>query len=260
MTYEAREFARVATMVGMISVAAWICLLGPGGDALVPHQHTGQHSSMLRTMPAHLFMASFPGQKLIVGWVVMFVAMMSPMLIAPICHIRLRSLKCRRVRSVGLFVVAYTITWLVLGCWMLTMAAVITTLRARSYLPIGIILAIALIWQFSPVKQCCLNGCHRYSRLDTFGLAADMDALRYGVTHAIWCIGSCWAWMLCPMLLPHGHLIAMAAIGILLFCERLEQPTLPSWRVRGVGKAARIVTVKTRIHLRLNEATSSQPQ
>jgi len=35
--------------------------------------------------------------------------------------------------------------------------------------------------------------------------------------------------MLFPMLLPRGHLVAMATVAALIFSERLEQPSPSCW-------------------------------
>jgi hypothetical protein len=56
--------------------------------------------------------------------------------------------------------------------------------------------------------------------------------------------------MLIPMLLPRGHVIAMAAATVLIVSERLEQPRPPCWRVRGAGKVLRIVVAQTRIRFK----------
>src|ERR1700722_1328262 len=241
MMYEAREFARVTKTVLTISVAAWILLLAPGGITPALHHHDGHIASMLPAMPSHLLLAVLPGTSLMMGFAVMLVAMMSPALIAPICDIRLRSFRCRRTRAVALFVITYTSSWLVLGYLTLTITAAIRIFTGRLYLPAAIVFVIALLWQFSPAKQRCLNGCHRHGELAAFGAAADKDALRYGINHAAWCGGSCWALMLLPMLLPAGHVLAMAGVTVLIFSERLEDPGLPCWKWRGCSKAVRIV-------------------
>jgi len=41
----------------------------------------------------------------------------------------------------------------------------------------------------------------------------------------------------------------MAAVAVLIFSERLEQPMPPCWRWRGFSKAARIVVAQARIRL-----------
>jgi predicted metal-binding membrane protein len=111
------------------------------------------------------------------------------------------------------------------------------------------VILLAIVWQLSPVKQRCLNRCHAHTELAAFGVAADLDALRFGVSHGIWCAGSCWALMLSPMLLPQGHVAAMAIVAVLTFSERLEHPKPPSWRWRGLGKVSRIAAAQARIRL-----------
>ena len=53
--------------------------------------------------------------------------------------------------------------------------------------------------------------------------------------------------MLCPMLVPSGQYVAMAAAAVVVFSERLEGPQPPRWRLRGLGKAMRIVVAQARI-------------
>ena len=108
---------------------------------------------------------------------------------------------------------------------------------------------IALFWQFSPIKQRCLNRCHAHPELAAFGAVADFHAFRFRITHGIRCAASCWALMLFPMLLPHGPVVAMATVAVLIFRERLEHPRPPCWRLRGLGKMARIVVAQARIRL-----------
>jgi predicted metal-binding membrane protein len=91
----------------------------------------------------------------------------------------------------------------------------------------------------SPDKQRCLNRCHNHRPLAAFGVAADWDVFRLGFAHGFWCVGSCWAAMLLPMMLPTGHLAAMAAVSVLMFCERLDPPRPPAWRWRGFDTAVR---------------------
>lgn len=53
--------------------------------------------------------------------------------------------------------------------------------------------------------------------------------------------------MLLPMLLPESHLMAMAAVATLIFFERLEDPELPRWKLRGLGRAGRMIAARIRI-------------
>jgi len=116
-------------------------------------------------------------------------------------------------------------------------------------MPLALVALIAVIWQSSPIKQRCLNRNHAHTELAAFGWAADLDALRFGWRHGVWCFGSCWALMLLPMLISRGHIAAMAAVTLWLFAERLERPTPPQWRWHGPDKALRIVIAQIQARL-----------
>jgi predicted metal-binding membrane protein len=138
------------------------------------------------------------------------------------------------------------VIWIAAGGGLMPMALAIAALAPHPFMGAAAAIAAAFLWQCSPIKQRCLNRCHAQPELAAFGRAADVDALRFGARHGLWCVGSCWALMLVPVLLPRGHLVAMAAVTVLVAAERLERPRLPSWRPRGLGKAARIVAWRAR--------------
>jgi hypothetical protein len=50
--------------------------------------------------------------------------------------------------------------------------------------------------------------------------------------------------MLLPMLLPSGHLVAMAAAAFLVFSERLVRPMAPAWEWRGLSGVKRLLTAQ----------------
>lgn len=196
-----------------------------------------------------MLLAMNPLSSMTAGWVLMLVAMMSPTLIAPVQHILKRSFKRRRARSVALFVVGYAAIWMAAGGVLILATLTLNLLFPQSYLPAIGLGIVAIVWQCSPIKQRCLNRGHNHSELAAFGMAADLDALRFGITHGIWCVGSCWALMLFPMLLSEGHFAAMAAVTFLIISERLEQPRPLSWSLRLRGKLMRILIAQTRIRL-----------
>lgn len=251
MPYDPRELARVRNPVLLLSAAAWIVLvLDPGGS--MTHAHAHCHS-----MPASLssLLAMYSPASLAAGWGLMLVAMMAPALILPINHLRLRSFKRRRARATVLFVAGYAAIWMAAGGVLLTGILAVRLFAPTSYLPAAAVTLIAIVWQLSPVKQRCLNRCHAHTGLAAFGVAADLDALRFGVSHGVWCVGSCWALMLAPMLLPQGHVAGMAIVTVLTCSERLEHPRPPGWRWRGLGKVSRIVAAQTRIRLQAHRSS-----
>lgn len=251
MSSPTHELARVRNPVLVISSVTWVLLLVEPGSMRV-FAHCVAMSSGTTTLPVsfQMLLTMNPPASLAAGWALMLVAMMSPVLIPPVRHIRLLSFTHRRARSIVLFLVGYLAIWMAVGGLLLAIELAFKLFAPRSYLPAGGVVLVALVWQFSPIKQRCLNRCHSHTELAAFGAAADFDALRFGTTHGIWCAGSCWAWMLFPVLLPKGHIFAMTVVAVVIFSERLEQPRPPSWRWRALGKAIRIVIAQTRIRLR----------
>ena len=245
MTESTRGRAGVTNRVLLISAVTWMMLLvNPGSIITLAHCPVTDLGASLASF--QMLLAMNPLSSLAAGWSLMLVAMMSPTLIAPVRHILERSFKRRRCRSVTLFVVGYAAIWMAAGGVLLAAKLVLSLLAPQSYLPAAGVGLIAFVWQCSPIKQRCLNRSHNHRELAAFGIAADLDALRFGITHGVWCVGSCWALMLFPLLLSHGHFAAMAAVTFVMISERLEQPRPLSWRLRVPAKLMRIAVAQTR--------------
>jgi predicted metal-binding membrane protein len=208
MTPAARERWRVGLPLFAASGAAWIALAA---------QWPVCSAHSLRAMTAHSAL--------------MFSAMMLPLVNAPLRHIRDRSFTQRRTRATAIFIVTYGAVWTAAGVVLMMIAASIHA---------AIIVAAAMLWQFSPAKQRCLNRCHAHPELAAFGFAADRDALRFGSAHAVWCAASCSGLMLLPMLAGRGEIAAMAAVTLWIASEKLERASPPQWAWRGPAKAVRI--------------------
>lgn len=252
MTPAARERWQVRGPALFISAAAWILLaVEPGGTALSDFCSPSMTAASLALNP--------PASQA-AGWALMLAAMMTPVVIAPLRHVRDRSFARRRARAVALFAGGYTAIWMAAGVVLLALALAARVYAPESFGPVALAAGIALIWQFSPVKQGCLNRCHAHPELAAFGPAADIGALRFGWTHGVWCAGSCWALMLLPLLVPRGHIAAMAAMALWIAAERLDRPRPPRWRWRGPGKAARMAVAQARqvqLRARLSPTSAS---
>jgi predicted metal-binding membrane protein len=175
----------------------------------------------------------------------MFVAMMVPLSGTPVAHVRDRSLARRRWRAVALFMAGYALPWI--AATVLLLLAAQWILAAKSPALWALALAGIAVCQSSPWKQRTLNRCHAHPTLPAFGARADLGVLRFGVSHAVWCMGSCVALMLLPMLFTRGHLAVMAGVTLWLAGERFEKPMPPRWRWRGPGKAVRIAIGQSRV-------------
>jgi predicted metal-binding membrane protein len=219
---------RVRVPLLVIGAAAWL--------VLAVHPSAVAHGPMasMRPTPASVLAEA----------ALMFAAMMVPLSGAPLRHVRDRSFARRRRRAVALFAAGYALPWIAATVVLLTAAAWIVAAQS----PVGLALAVAVValCQCSPQKQHCLNRCHAHGELAAFGVKADLDVLRFGFSHAGWCIGSCVALMLLPMLFTRGHLAVMAGVMLWLAGERFEKPVPPRWRWRGPVKVVRIALGQAR--------------
>ena len=237
-------------ILGSISLAAWSVLALDGHEVTLPaFCSAGTPWAVPPSVSFDLALVFGSPTRIASGWALMLAAMMFPLLMAPLRHLRDRSFARRRSWAMLLFVCGYAAAWMGAGVGLQAMA-----LAARSgVLPprvcLGLAAATAVGWQVSPAKQWCLNRCHRRPHLAAFGAAADRDAFEFGLTHGAACVGACWALMLLTLFVGNGHVPWMIAITLFIFAERLESPAPLVWRWRGPGKALRIATAQARMRL-----------
>jgi predicted metal-binding membrane protein len=187
-----------------------------------------------------------PPIRLVCGWALMIGAMMLPLIVAPLRHIRDRSFARRRGRATLIFTLGYFAVWMAAGIVLQAMTLVALWTVALPSFWLGLALAVAMLWQVSPAKQWCLNRCHRRPQLAAFEPAADQDALLFGLKNGAACVGACWALMLPMLLVGKAQMIVMAAVSLFAWAERLEDSAPLAWRWRGTGKAWRILLAELR--------------
>jgi predicted metal-binding membrane protein len=170
------------------------------------------------------FLLFNPPAALLGGWIAMLLAMMSPLLAAPLRWLWQRSLPTRRMQIALAFVLGYLSAWMLAAAPLAAIAAALAVaadaLGLRAELAGA---ALALGWQATPWAQRCLNRCRVRPAMATFGWRAERDGLRYGLTHGASCVGACWAWMLWPMTAAgaaHLPLMLIAAAAMLLARSR----------------------------------------
>jgi predicted metal-binding membrane protein len=238
-------------VLGAAALAAWLALAfdGSGDGTLAAFCSSGTVWTASQPVSFDLALTlNSPAQRA-AGWALMIVAMMLPLVIAPLRHVRDRGFARRRRRAMVLFLAGYGAVWMSAGVGLQTIALGARWLAPAPLAGLGLAVAVALLWQISPAKQRCLNRCHRQPPLAAFGTAADRGAFGFGLAHGSSCVGACWALMLLSMLVEGGHFLAMIAVALFLFAERLERPAPLAWRWRGPGKALRIAVAQTRLRL-----------
>lgn len=248
MTPEARRRRQIRTPVLAVTGIAWVAAVAAhaipsGSGRAVADMAHAPRSHTVTVMEHHAVHAS--GGSLLAfptGWPLMLAAMMLPLLIPALRHVYARSLPRRRWRALTLLIGVYAATWSAGGLVLEVLATAMQAALPQAGVAIALGSFLAVVWQVSPLKQRCLNRHHAHRPIAAFGRAADIDALRFGCMHALWCIGSCWALMLVPLLVDGWHLATMAIVSLWIWAEAFDTPVVPSWRIRLPVKAMRMVT------------------
>jgi predicted metal-binding membrane protein len=185
--------------------------------------------------------------NLFIMWAVMQIAMMSPTAIPMI----LMHTKVERSRhpdhspviATALFFLGYIIVWVVFSAvfalvqMALQSSALLSPQMASTspWLAGGILIAAGL-FQFSKLKEVCLNECR--SPVTYFMLEwreGNNGALLMGLKHGIHCVGCCWVLMALLFVAGVMNLLWMALITAFVLVEKVTTKGDIFGRVGGVG-------------------------
>ncbi len=196
-------------------------------------------------------MSSMPGvgyiTVLLVMWWVMMVAMMlpsaTPIILLTAALNRRSTSDCPPFGATAFFTVGYLLAWL-----LFSMAAVIGQLVFESsgllsfkmqsnstYLTAALLLA-AGIWQFSSIKQACLQHCRSPVAFVTQNKRpGNRGALMMGLHHGTYCLGCCW--FLMTLLFVGGvmNLYWIGGLALFVVIEKLYSHGIWFGRLSGAG-------------------------
>jgi len=221
-----------------------LLLLAGIGWAITVIQNLGMGS--MADMPG---MAPGPSSALLFlpVWISMMVAMMFPS-IAPI--VLIFATVGRSKRSAGgsavptwVFLAGYLTVWSLfgVGAYLLSLAVPavgMTALGLRTHTPLigGIVLVLAGLYQWSPLKGVCLRHCR--SPLG-FLLDSWRDGYRgvflMGFTHGAYCVGCCWSLMMVLFAVGLMNLGWMVLLAAVIFAEKILRHGSLIGRVAGLG-------------------------
>ena len=183
-------------------------------------------------------------------WIVMMAAMMFPTA-APMILTFARISAGRRQQGLAfvpawVFTGAYVLVWTVFGVLAYLAAAGVDRLVSRSMWWTdhaaqlgGAVIALAGLYQFSPLKRACLSQCRTpLSFILDFWRDGYAGAFAMGVRHGAYCLGCCWVFFL--ILFPLGvmNLAVMMLLTVLIFAEKSLQAGEPIARAAGLGLLA----------------------
>ena len=212
-----------AVLVAALVALAWLALFVWGRS---PYARYLSHHSLEEVGGDLLLMLVF-----VAGWIVMIVAMMLPTSLPLVTTFRaLARERPDRGRLVALLLVGYLGIWTLFGVtvyasdWCLHQAAERSGwLEANAWLIGATTLALAGLYQFTPLKYKCLDKCR--SPLSFIiehwrGRDEAAQALRLGVSHGMFCLGCCWTLMLVMFAVGVGSLGWMLALGAVMTVEK----------------------------------------
>jgi predicted metal-binding membrane protein len=172
-------------------------------------------------------MAMMSAGLFLITWLVMMVAMMFPS-VAPMT---LAFATIARSRGEGLlpaaaFVLGYLLMWTAAGLIPLGILQAVNHIWTTppSWLSRvgGVVIILAGIYQFTPLKDVCLRACRTplgFILSHNFG-AGPASAARAGASHGLFCMGCCWALMAVLAVLGLMNIAWMAVFATIFFIEK----------------------------------------
>ncbi len=211
--FPGRDRAVLTGSLAAIAVAAWLALWAIEGSPYGRYLHHDVEAAPL--LGVGLFT---------VGWVLMIVAMMLPSS-TPLVVIFARLVGRRRSprRLIALLLTGYLFVWAAFGlvAWIAdrgvhAAAESVPWLGEHPQLIMGATLLAAGLWQFSPLRDRCLEECR--SPLGFVvnrwrGTSERREALLLGISHGAFCVGCCWSLMLVMFGVGLASLSAMLVLG-----------------------------------------------
>jgi predicted metal-binding membrane protein len=212
----------LAAMALLAWYALWLWGKSAYGHALL-HGHVGMVSGPHRdTVIAAVFVG---------GWTIMTVAMMLPTSI-PLIVMFHRMVRGRRHAAwlVGVLLAGYVGTWAFCGAllqfanqWLQAGLTRVSWPAVMPWAGGAVLLAVAGLYQFSPLKYACLDQCRSPLSFITSrwrGGNESAQAFRIGVEHGLFCVGCCWSLMLLMFVVGTGSLAWMLLLGVVMALEK----------------------------------------
>jgi predicted metal-binding membrane protein len=235
---------RAVAVIALLAAAAlaWATLLrmesgmdmGSGAGMVMPGMHAWS--------PAELLL-------LFLMWATMMVAMMlpsaAPMILLVTMVNRRRRERASPAAPSAMFAGGYLLVWIAFSAaaaltqWGLHQAALLSpAMVSTSPVLGGLLLVIAGVYQWLPVKSACLHHCRSpVGFLGSEWREGSTGALVMGFRHGLFCVGCCWALMLLLFVAGVMNLLWVAAIAALVLLEKVARAG--PW----VGRIAGIVLV-----------------
>jgi len=247
-----RDRAVVIAALAALAGLAWFDLVWLADDMAMG----GMDMTGYRMIPAGrslMMPASSPWQPIefayvFAMWVVMMIGMMTPS-VAPMILVYARAgrqaTESRPFAPTAWFAGGYLLAWTGFSLaatsaqWALERAALLTPMMAgASNIVGGVLLILAGLYQWTPLKDICLRQCQAPLGfiLSRGGFRKSATgSLLLGLRHGAYCIGCCWALMVVLFALGVMNLFWIAALAILVLLEKVVPSGRLIARVTGIA-------------------------
>lgn len=252
-----RDGLIIVTSIAALTVLAWAYIL-----RLAAGMTMGGMDMMGYRMISNGFeMAMAPAQQawtagdfvlMFVMWAVMMIGMMVPSA-APMILIyartgRMAAASAKPFAATGWFASGYLAVWsgfalvATTAQWALERLALLSPEMASTNNVLGgVILVVAGLYQWLPLKQACLSQCQSpllfIQRFGGFRRGA-AGAFGMGATHGVYCLGCCWALMALLFVGGVMNILWIAALAVFALAEKLMPAGHLLSRVAGIGLLA----------------------
>ncbi|HEY1932050.1 MAG TPA: DUF2182 domain-containing protein [Acetobacteraceae bacterium] len=218
----------LSALLGVTAVAwVWLILLGRDMSAMDMNSMPGMSMPMPAPWTAAIFALTFA------MWWVMMLGMMLPSA-APMILMFATVNSSKRVRGqryvpTVVFTLGYLVVWgafsvaATVAQWALDRLALLSpSLTTVSPVVGGVLLIVAGIYQFTPLKQACLRHCRSpFAFVLNHWRDGWIGALRMGLEHGAYCLGCCWVLMALLFVVGVMNLLWVAAVAAFVFAEKL---------------------------------------
>ena len=216
------SFARTIGVLLTCIAAAWVVSAWAelSGAAAQFHHHALYESGRPFWLSAVLVLCS---------WQVMTAAMMLPSSLPFIRMYRAAASNAPEFpRALALFLTAYFGVWTAFALAAFTgdmqVHRLVETwpwLASHPQIIAAGTLALAAIYQLTPLKDACLKACrHPGLYLVSHYRRGALNGLRLGLGHALFCLGCCWALMLVMFAAGVAHLAWMGVLAVIMLVEK----------------------------------------
>jgi predicted metal-binding membrane protein len=232
---ETHRDVTLACLLAGLSIAAWGALWVWSAS---PYARYAAHDGWLDSNAFAALCRALPGGSLVVpaalyalAWVLMIAAMMLPTTypVLGIFRVMTRS-RADAPRLLAVVLAGFFIAWFAFGLIAHALDAGIAWLGGRNlwlaehgWLAGAAVLAAAGLFQFSALKYRCLEQCRTpfaFVASRWHGRMPAREAFTIGIDHGVFCVGCCWALMLCMFVVGTGSLGWMLALGALMATEK----------------------------------------